>query len=571
METKKSKGKIIALICSLVVAVGLVTTGVVLAATGALSGLFSSDKAKAFDLLAEVPGRMTYSATNDELGMDELITKMLEKGMDLDFKISDINVTEGNTDISGVSMNFGTQIDLANKKVGAKMSAGKKGTNLSAEGYASLDEKKVAFSLPELIPNKVFAMTANDAESQSVLTRISEVIALLPELQESFGEFIDEQGNVLYEGTECTSIPNGYRLMIPKATMDEVLTKLPTWVSGQQATIGTIEEKLGMSKGTISGAVGAMVPVLTTYTKDFTFEIYEQDGKLSGISTNIKIEDVECSISATFNENGEQQEVTANIELMQNGNSMGKAVYTILSKDGSICEDTRKFTVSDGKNELVSYDERTTLDKKNNNAFEVNSSMKMNGIEIMSMTSNGNIKNLEKGKCVTMQYDEVKMEQQSLYGSKSVMSYAMEMTMAVLDGGVTMIPGEEVAVTPDTVESVLDSYKKEIMKNFTAILEKWGIKDTKGLTSSMMNPVMNYYELNKIDSSSDSDSSDSDSYDPDSYDPDDYDHGEYDEDYDDDEYADYDSDIDSQNDADSDSTDESESQEGDGSDLDDMF
>lgn len=578
MENKKSKGKIIALICSLVVAVGLVTTGVVLAATGALSGLFSSDKAKAFDLLAEVPGRVTYSATNDELGMDEMITKMLGKGMDLDLKISDIKTTEsGTTDLSGFSMNLGAQIDLANKKIGAKMAVGKDGANLSAEGYASLDEKKAAFSLPELIPNKVFAMTASDTQSQDALTRFSEVLAMLPELQDSLGEFIDEQGDALYDGTECTRIPNGYRLLIPKASMDGVLTKLQSWASGQQAAFGSIEDKLGISKGTIVAGINAMVPALTTYTKDFTFEIYEQDGKLSGISTNIKIEDVnvECPISATFNENGEQQEVTVNIELMQDGNSMGKVVYTGLSKGGSICEDTRKITVSEGENELVSYDERTTLDKKNNNAFEVNSSMKMNGKETMSLVASGNIKNLEKGKCVTLQYDEAKVEQQSLYGSKSTMSYVMEVTMAVLDGDVAMISGDEIGMTPDTIDSVLSPYEKEVMKNFSAILKKWGISDSTGLSPSLLNPVMNYYELNKIDSSSDSDSSDSDSYDPD-----DYDHGEYDEDYDgdeddDDEYADYDSDIDSdadsQSDDDSESTDDSESQDGDGSDLDDMF
>lgn len=563
MENKKSKGKIVALICSLVVVVGLATTGVVLAATGALSGLFSSDKAKAFDLLAEVPERIAYSATNDALGFDELFSKMLEKGMDLDVKISDINEAEGNTDMSGISMNLGAQIDLASKKVGAKMAVGKNGTNLSAEGYASLDEKKVAFSLPELIPNKAFAMTAGDAQSQNALTSISEVLALLPELQESLGAFIDEQGDFLYDGTECTSIPNGYRLTIPKAYMDGVLTKLQTWVSGQQATIGAIEEKMGMSKGTISAGISMVVPTLTTYTKDFTFEIYEQDGKLSRISTNIKIEDVECSISVIFNENGEQREVTVNIDLMQNGKSMGKIVYTGLSKDGSVCEDTRKFIVSEEKGELVNYDERITLDKKNNNAFELNSSMKEEGTEVMSMVAHGNIKNLEKGKCVTMQYDEVTMEWPKYYGEKFVVSYAMEMTMAVLDGGVSMVSGEEVAMTPDTIDSVLDPYEEEVMKNFAAILEKWDIKDTTGLSPSLLDPVMSNYKSNDQGSSSD----DSE-YDPDDYDHGDYDDDEYDEDYDED-YDD--SDDDSQSGDDSESTDDSETQEGDGSDLDDMF
>lgn len=563
MENKKSKGKIIALVCSLVVVVGLATTGIVLAATGALSGLFSSDKAKAFDLLAEVPEKVLYSATNDVIGSDELSRNVLEKGLDLDVKISDVQVKEGNEDFAGFSMNLGAQMDLVNKKIGAKMAVGKNGENLSAEGYASLDEKKVAFSLPELIPNKAFAMTASDAKSQDVLTRFSEVLAMLPDLQDSLEEFVEEQGEVLYDGTECTPISNGYRLMIPKASMDEVLTNLQSWAGGQQATFGSIEEKLELSKGMISAGINAMVPVLTTYTKDFTFEIYEQDGKLSGISTNIKIEDVECAISATFNENGEQQEATVKIELTQNGNSLGEIVYTGLTKSGNVCEDTRKIAVTADGKEVVSYDERMTLDTKNNNAFEVNASMKMSGTELMSMASNGSIKNLEKGKCVTLQYDEVKLEQTPLYGSKSVASYAMEMTMSVLDGGVTMVSGEEVSMTPETADSVLSPYEKEVTKNFAAILEKWGINDAAGLSPSALDPVMSNYDSDVSSSLGDSASS---------YNPDD-DGEDYDEDYDDGDYDDSgeDSDLDFEGDADSESTDDSENAEGDGSDLDDMF
>ena len=61
MEKKKSKGKLIALIIAIVVVVGVVTTGIVLAATGTL---FGSTKEKAFDLLKQAPEKMTQSAGN---------------------------------------------------------------------------------------------------------------------------------------------------------------------------------------------------------------------------------------------------------------------------------------------------------------------------------------------------------------------------------------------------------------------------------------------------------------------------------------------------------------------------
>ena len=565
MENKKSKGKIIALICSLVVVVGLVTTGVVLAATGALSGLLSSDKEKAFKLLEEVPERLAYSATDEEIGFNELVVNMLEKGIDFDLKISDINTNDSEVDISGFASDFGMQIDLANKKIGAKIGVGKDGANLTANGYASLDEKQVAFSLPELIPDKVFSMKANDTQDQDSVNRISEILALVPELQDVLEEFVDEQADVLYEGIKCTSIPNGYRLVVPKASMDEVLTKLQAWI-GQQAVIGNIEEKLNMSKGTISAAVGMLVPNLTQYTKDFTFEIYEKDGKLTGLSTTIKVETVECPISATFNENGERRENTINMEVKENGNSMGKIVYTKRCTNGSLCEDTSKVVVTDKDKELVNFDQRLTLDKKNNNAFELNSSMSSNGTRVMSLVSRGNIKNLEKGKCVTLHYDEVKMEQSQMFGESVVASYAMEVTMAVLDGGITNISGEEVAITPETAESVFSSYANEAQKNLMAIVEKWGLKDIAGLDSPLLNPLSDTYTSGN--SGSTSGSSDP-TYDEDAYDEDDSDEDESDWDFDD--SSDDDSDDSLQLDDESDGSDDSESKEGDGSDLDDMF
>lgn len=559
---KKSKGKLIALICSLVVVVGLVTTGIVLAATGVFSG---SGKKEAFDLLAQAPEKLTSSAMNEQLGVAELYEAMFEKGMDLDFKLSDVKTSGEGTDLTDFSIDFGAQVDLANKKAGGKFSMGKDGANVSGELYASLEEKKIAFSLPELIKGKAFAMTANDAESKDALESVSAVLAVLPDLQKSFGEYIKEQGDALYEETECTGISNGYRLTIKKEAMDEALNQLRTYINEQQDSIGTIEEKLGMSKGSISAAVSLMIPSLTTYTKDFTFEVYGEDGELTGISTNIEVEGVECKISATCNENGDQSEANVTIDLLQNGTSMGTVVYAGSSKKGDVCEDVRKVTVSASGSELAAYEARETLDVKNNNAFEMHASAKVEGEDVMTTTASGSIKNLEPGKCMTLQYDEVNMEQNS-YGSSTSMSYKMEATLAVLDGGVKAVSGEEVAVTPDNIDKVLDSYTKEVEKNMSAIVKKWGI-NPEGLGASMlpMSPYMNYtLDDTKEDSTSSSASSDSSAI---NSDDDDEDHGEYDED----DYSDEDDSYDDDEGYLDDSEDDSDASAQSDSDLDDMF
>lgn len=560
---KKSKGKLIALICSLVVVVGLVTTGIVLAATGVFSG---SGKKEAFDLLAQAPEKLTSSAVNEQLGGAELIEAMFEKGMDLDFKLSDVKISGEGTDLTDFSMDFGTQIDLANKKAAGKFSMGKEGANVSGEVYASLEEKKIAFSLPELIKDKAFTMTANDAESKDALESVSAVLAVLPDLQKSFGEYIKEQGDALYEETECTSISNGYRLTIKKEAMDEALNQLRTYINEQQDSIGTIEEKLGMSKGTISAAVSMMIPSLTTYTKDFTFEVYGEDGELTGISTDIEVEGVGCKISATCNENGNQREANVTIDLLQNNTSMGTVAYAGSSKKGDVCEDVRKITVSASGSERAAYETRETLDVKNNNAFEMHTSTRVDGKDVMTMTANGSIKNLEPGKCMTMQYDEVNMEQNSSYGSNTSMSYKMEVTLAVLDGDVKAVSGEEVAVTPDNIEEVLDSYNDEMEKNMLAIVKKWGI-NPEGLGASMlpMSPYMNYtLDDTKKDATRSSASSDSSSI---NSEDEDEDYGEYDEDDYSDEDDSYDSDEGDSDDYEDDSDASAESK----SDLDDMF
>lgn len=560
---KKSKGKLIALICSLVVVVGLVTTGIVLAATGVFSG---SGKKEAFDLLAQAPEKLTSSAVDEQLGVSELIEAMLEKGMDIDYKLSDVKVSGEGTDLTDFSMDFGAQIDLAKKKAGGKFSIGKDGTNVSGELYASLEEKKIAFSLPELIKGKAFTMTANDAESKNVLESVSAVLAVLPDLQKSFGEYIKEQGDALYEETECTSISNGYRLTIKKEALDEALNQLRTCINEQQDSIGTIEEKLGMSKGTISAAVSMMIPSLTAYTKDFTFEVYGEDGELTGISTNIEVEGVGCKISATCNENGDQREANVTIDLLDNGTSAGKIVYSGSSKKGDVCEDVRKITVSASGSELVAYETRETLDTKNNNAFEMHTSANVEGEDVMTMTANGSYKNLEPGKCVTLQCDEMNMEQNSSYGSNTSMSYKMEFTLAVLDGDVNTVSGEEVAVTPDNIEKVLDSYTKEVEKNASAIVKKWGI-NPKGLGAFMlpMSPYMNYtLDDTKEDATRSSASSDSSSI---NSEDEDEDYGEYDED----DYSDEDDSYDDDEGDSDDSEDDSDASAQSDSDLDDMF
>lgn len=473
MEKRNSKGKVIALIVSIVVVVGLITTGVVLAATGRLSNLFTSDKAKAFQLLMQAPEKTTETAIGEQLGQKELYEAILEKGVDLNVKLSDLNISEQEIDLSGYSMELGTQIDLANKKLGGKLSVEKNGTSLSAEGYASLEEKKVAFSLPELIANKTFSMTANDAESQDTLNQIQEILSLLPDIQESFTEYIETQGDALYEATECTEIGTGYRLTIPKEAMDQVLNEFTTYLTEQQETINTLEDNLELPQGTIYSTINTAIPALTAHTKDFTFEVYGEDDELTGLQSTIEVDGGECKINAVFSGSEEQRNVTISVEALENSSSVGELTYTLNTKKADICEDAVNLSVTTQGVTVCSIDTKQTFDSKNGNAYTLNSSVQMLNQGTTTMTGRGSIKNLDPGKCVTILYDELSVTD----FSGTSMSYGMESTISVLDGEVAVPSGEEVEITPDTAESVLEGYSTDMQTKLLEVMTSWDLTD----------------------------------------------------------------------------------------------
>lgn len=329
MEKKKSKGKLIALIIAIVVVVGVVTTGIVLAATGTL---FGSTKEKAFDLLKQAPEKMTQSAVSKQLGLDELSKAMLEKGMDINYKIKDIQSSDSSVDLSGMEMGAGLSLDVNNKKASAKIALSKDGSQLSAEAYGSLEEKKAAFSLPELIPNKTFSITASDNESQEALNSISAVLAVLPDLQETFSDFLEEQGDALYDSTECEKVDNGYQIKITKVSLDEFVNKFRDYVSSQSETLGKIEEKLGMSKGTIASGVGMIVPQITSYTQDIIVTVEGMDGNLTGFKTSVTVAGVKLDIHGAFVDNDGQNTANVELSLAQNGSSIGTVTYNLQGK-----------------------------------------------------------------------------------------------------------------------------------------------------------------------------------------------------------------------------------------------
>ncbi len=510
MEKKKSKGKLIALIIAIVVVVGVVTTGIVLAATGTL---FGSTKEKAFDLLKQAPEKMTQSAVSKQLGLDELSKAMLEKGMDINYKIKDIQSSDSSVDLSGMEMGAGLSLDVNNKKASAKIALSKDGSQLSAEAYGSLEEKKAAFSLPELIPNKTFSITASDNESQEALNSISAVLAVLPDLQETFSDFLEEQGDALYDSTECEKVDNGYQIKITKVSLDEFVNKFRDYVSSQSETLGKIEEKLGMSKGTIASGVGMIVPQITSYTQDIIVTVEGTDGNLTGFKTSVTVAGVKLDIHGAFVDNDAQNTANVELSLAQNGSSIGTVTYNLQGKKGDVCEDTIKMVVSSMGTEIASTEVKESLDTKNNNALTMSASVKSYNSDEVKMSCSGSVKNLEKGKSITLDFKDVSVDQ----SETGTNTFGMEYSFAALDGEVKMPAGEEQVVTADTLQSTLTQYQSDVMTNLQNILGKWGISDISSLFSPSSSDPLGLSDADTSLTTDSYDGSDDDGY-TDSYD-----------------------------------------------------
>ena len=89
------------------------------------------------------------------------------------------------------------------------------------------------------------------------------------------------------------------------------------------------------------------------------------------------------------------------------------------------------------------------------------------------MSCSGSVKNLEKGKSITLDFKDVSVDQ----SETGTNTFGMEYSFAALDGEVKMPAGEEQVVTADTLQSTLTQYQSDVMTNLQNILGKWGISD----------------------------------------------------------------------------------------------
>ncbi len=122
METKKrGAGRVIALIMGVVAAVTIVAAAA-MAATG--TGVFRSDKTKAFELLAQMPDKLGRSDISEYLGLEKLLEKSSEKGISQNVRLSGLKCKEdlldgiiSSGDLSGYVIQYNILTDSSYQKL----------------------------------------------------------------------------------------------------------------------------------------------------------------------------------------------------------------------------------------------------------------------------------------------------------------------------------------------------------------------------------------------------------------------------------------------------------------------
>ena len=491
--------KLVALIVAIVVVVLGASAGVMYA-----FGAFSSDKREAFELLKQLPQKINHSATGDYIGASDMIDAMLDQGMDVSVKCSNVQmdgmeksmlIPESITSaLSKLEFSFGAQLDFDNQKVLLDVGAEANDTNLSLQGYASLADQKIALAAPELINGKVFTLTGSGVDEQS--QKAQEVIKHLTELKDSFKEYIDKQGESIYNGISCETIENGYRLTIPKDVTDSTINSLSEYVKENKDGVESLEEILGAEKGTFAETLDETLPRLTSETADFSFEVYGNQGKLTGLKTGMKDESgnelLTCNLK--FTENGNQSSTVFTADMKDSsGQLAGKMEISVEGTDGDTCED--KITYKVNINDRVTMENSYTIAiNKSTNELIVSGGSNQNNVIKTEFSGKGSVKNLTKGKRVTYHLDQFEMTEEYRSQTLLKMSAALEVTEGVHDGEITAPQGEEVAIDRELIDTFENKYFQELSLSLATIMTKWGINlnDLNDLTNADSGETYDY-------------------------------------------------------------------------------
>ena len=470
---QKKLGKVIGITVGGIIAAAGITLGVM-----AACGVFVNHKKQAFALLAQMPERMGYSATNQYVGMEELRNAQKEKGSSSSVTLSDLKMAESlgekGLDLSGYSLSAASQVNANGKKTNASLSLEKKDASLSLNCY--MDKDKTIISAPELVKGKALQISSETMEENN-----SDFDAKVPsEFEKEFTAFMKKEVEKVKEEIQCEKLEekDGYRLIVSKEAMDIVLDDFLNFMKKKKEMVNFINSYVDIVNAQKSegenapfdfvGALEKIVEEGKNYTEDFAFNVYEMDGVLIGLETPITVQNMSSTLSIEFAGVEEDSTVTMEVSLTYNGY---RATITLIKKSvkTDVCSVQVLLDATVVGKPAASLTFIETI-KPADNSYSATMNVTAMGQEMVDFSANGYIKNLNKGESVNYVLDEITLNM----AGEEMLTMAMDLHMGVMNGEVEPPQGDVIEYTDS---SSLQPYSEELMTNFMDIITKWDMED----------------------------------------------------------------------------------------------
>lgn len=496
-KKKGKKGKIIAIIIAIVLVLGGTTVGIM-----AAQGVFTPDKVKAFDLLAQAPEALSRSSINEYVGTEALTKAMQEKGGSYYFKISEFELGEAvsemteamGIDLSDFFVEVGSQADILNTTQKAKMGIGTGSTSVHIESYVSKD--KVMISLPGLVDDKVVSMPI--AQQASTESQFSQEDAKA--LGEAFETFLADEVDKLHEEIECTKYEGdkeGYTLVIKKATLDILLNDFVAFVGKQEKLVNLINQTVNTT-ATLQGtqaekfdlvlSLQEAVNEMTTNTTDFTFHVFGKDGKLERLETTINAdEESKVVVSADFAVQENDTKIT--LKVTDAAENVISLIYNDKKGDGYV----ESSFVGDVTTDGASIGTLTMTDKVNteNNEYTTDMTVAIAGGTTVVIAGKGSLMNLKQGSSVEYVIDDLTLSVNDM----EIASMKLDTKMAVLDGTIAEPAG---TVIDGNDATAMTEYSAELQTGLMTLLSDLGL-DSLLTGASGMDSYGSDYDLEQYD------------------------------------------------------------------------
>lgn len=476
MEKKKT-GKIIAIIVAAVIIIAGASVGVM-----AACGVFSSGKAKAFELLSQATEKMSQSSVNEYVGWQEMLESINKKGGMTEFKISnltmDSSIAPTGLDLSEFSLESSARTDVENDKLSMNGSIAKGDSKISWNLYN--DKEKIVVALPELIQGKTFKIDTETIKSMAGSAyNFATASPEMEEFTEGFEKFLEEEIGKVKDEITCEKLDgekSGYTLVIKKETMNTVMNDLVEFLTEQKAFVDKVNTYVNTFmyrlKSTTTktfdliSEMKALTASLSQYTQDFAFNVYGDNGNLVGLEAAVTVENIPVKATVDFAGEKGNSTITLKVTAEQNGQEAG---LTAIYKDTKADTYGTSFTMDAavGSFSVATVEIAETINPSDN-SYSLDASVKAEGSEVAKFVCQGSIKDLKPGSYADFVWDNISVRA----GGVDLFSMALDMKFGVLDGSIEPPKGEEV-----NLKSITDlaPYMTEVQTALVKIFSDWGI------------------------------------------------------------------------------------------------